>query len=344
VRNLVEGRGNKAGMKVFQASDGGYVIVGIANEASGQTFDTVLIKTDPKGNVNDNWIPAWGSLGAPAESSPAAAALGDAWTRPVDDAAMVYVPGGDFLMGSTEAEIDAAVSQCEQVRTVCTRSFYEHETPQHAVTLDGFWMDRTEVTNAQYRRCVEAGVCRAPTTCDWGEPTFDDASQADHPVGCVDWRGAQTYCEWAGARLPTEAEWEYAARGPEGNIYPWGHTFEGARLNHCDANCESPWADETVDDGYAESAPVGSYPDGASWCGALDLAGNVWEWVADWLGPYPDEAQTNPTGPATGRERVLRGSSWVYDEERFRTSARDFIVPAERDSPIGFRCAVSPGE
>jgi formylglycine-generating enzyme required for sulfatase activity len=252
---------------------------------------------------------------------------------------MVYVPGGTFEMGSTEAEIEMAISQCKQVRGTCTRDFRMRESPQHAVTLDGFWMDQTEVTNAQYRLCVEAGACQAPTTCDWGEPTFGDASKTDHPVGCVGWYGAQAYCEWVGARLPTEAEWEYAARGEQGHTYPWGNTFDGTRLNYCDINCqEGPWADTTVDDGYAKSAPVGSYPDGASWCGAFDLAGNAWEWVADWLGAYPSTAQTNPTGPATGSEKVMRGSSWVYDEERVRTAVRDFVVPTERDSPIGFRC------
>ncbi len=265
--------------------------------------------------------------------------LGGTWTRPSDGMVMVYVPGGTFEMGSTEAEIEMAISQCKQVRGTCTRDFRMRESPQHAVTLDGFWMDQTEVTNAQYRLCVEAGACQAPTTCDWGEPTFGDASKTDHPVGCVGWYGAQAYCEWVGARLPTEAEWEYAARGEQGHTYPWGNTFDGTRLNYCDINCqEGPWADTTVDDGYAKSAPVGSYPDGASWCGAFDLAGNAWEWVADWLGAYPSTAQTNPTGPATGSEKVMRGSSWVYDEERVRTAVRDFVVPTERDSPIGFRC------
>jgi formylglycine-generating enzyme required for sulfatase activity len=147
-----------------------------------------------------------------------------------------------------------------------------------------------------------------------------------------------------GGRLPTEAEWEYAARGQEGTLYPWGNTFDGTRLNYCDLSCTNPWRDETIDDGYAESAPVGSYSNGASWCGALDMAGNVWEWVADWVGYYPASAQANPTGPATGEEKVLRGSSWVYDRERVRTSARDFIKPDERDSPIGFRCAIPAGQ
>ena len=210
------------------------------------------------------------------------------WTRPADGMVMVHVPGGTFEMGSIEGESD--------------------EQPVHTVVLDGFWIDRTEVTNALYHRCVEANACQAPTVCDWGAPTYARVEHADHPAVCVDWYGAEAYCEWAGARLPTEAEWEYAARGSQGWAYPWGNEFDGTRLNYCDVNCEENWADETVDDGYARTAPVGGYPDGASWCGALDMAGNVWEWMVDWHGSYPSAAQANPTGPETGDRRVLRGA------------------------------------
>jgi TolB protein len=287
----------------------------------------------------DDHYPAWWPATEPSDDSQAHAA-GDTLTRPADGMTMVYVPGGTFPMGSTAAEVDAAISQCKQTRTVCQRAFYEYELPQHDVSLESFWLDRTELTNAQYRRCVEAGACQAPVGCNLGRLTYGDQTKVDHPVTCVTWREAQMYCEWAGGRLPTEAEWEYAARGPEGLLYPWGNTFDGTRLNSCDVNCTNPWADGTLDDGYAESAPVGSYPNGASWCGALDMAGNVWEWVADWMGTYPAAVQTMPTGPTTGTEKVLRGSSWVYDQERFRTPARDSIKPGQRDSPIGFRCAL----
>jgi Tol biopolymer transport system component len=287
----------------------------------------------------DDHYPAWWPSMESANDSQAHAA-GDTWTRPADGMTMVYVPGGTFPMGSTAAEVDAAISQCKRTRAVCQRAFLEYELPRHDVSLESFWLDRTEVTNAQYRRCVEVGACQAPARCDWGRLTYGDQTKVDHPVTCVTWREAQMYCEWAGGRLPTEAEWEYAARGPEGLLYPWGNTFDGTRLNSCDVNCTNPWADGTLDDGYAESAPVGSYPNGASWCGALDMAGNVWEWVADWMGTYPAALQTMPTGPTTGTEKVLRGSSWVYDQERFRTPARDFVKPGQRDSPIGFRCAL----
>jgi formylglycine-generating enzyme required for sulfatase activity len=218
------------------------------------------------------------------------------------------------------------------------------EFPPHLVALDGFWIDRTEVTNAQYRQCVEAGACQAPAACDWGEPAYGEVAKAGHPVVCLDWFGAAAYCEWAGARMPTEAEWEYAARGPQGLEYPWGNEFDGTRLNYCDVNCEESWADEAVDDGYADTAPVGSYPGGASWCGAVDMAGNVWEWVADWYGGYPSEDQTNPVGPTIGDRKVLRGGGWHNSQSDVRTARRGTGTLQYRAHNVGFRCAGQPGE
>jgi formylglycine-generating enzyme required for sulfatase activity len=235
--------------------------------------------------------------------------------------AMVYVPGGEFRMGHKRSIKDRV----------------------HAVELDSFWIDQTEVTNTHYRRCVEAGACQAPTTCSWGEPTYGDATKADHPVICITWQAAHVYCEWAGARLPTEAEWEVAARGPDATVYPWGDTFDGTRLSFCDVNCTHE--DHRVadyDDGYAQTAPVGSYPGGASWCGALDIAGNVWEWVADWHARYPVTRQTNPAGPEHGTERVMRGGSWFdYDEYGFlRADNRHPYDPRASTDTTGFRCVV----
>jgi formylglycine-generating enzyme required for sulfatase activity len=254
---------------------------------------------------------------------------------------MVYVPGGTFLMGSTDAEVDQALVRCRESYIYCNRWFYTTESPQHQVTVDGFWIDQTEVTNAQFRRCVEAGACQAPASCGKEDPAYVDLSKAEHPVVCVDWHDAQAYCEWTGARLPTEAEWEYAARGQDGNAYPWGNEPGGVLQNYCDANCTESWADEAVDDGYAQTSAVGSYPEGASWCGVLDMAGNVYEWVSDWLGEYPSEAQINPTGPATGQDRVARGSSWKSFQDRARTAARSSGEPGNRLTHMGFRCASS---
>jgi formylglycine-generating enzyme required for sulfatase activity len=258
----------------------------------------------------------------PAEAGAPAHGLGDTSTRPADDMAMVYVPGGEFRMGGTGKLADR----------------------KHTVGLDSFWIDQTEVTNAHYRRCVEAGACRAPGTCGWGEPTYDDAPKADHPVVCVAWQEASVYCAWAGGRLPTEAEWEYAARGPDSAIYPWGDEFDGTRLNSCDASC--PHEDQRVmdyDDGYARTAPAGSYQAGASWCGALDLAGNAWEWVADWHAAYPLGRQVNPAGPEHGSERLIRGGSWFdWNEYGFlRADNRHPFEPRATHDMIGFRCVVA---
>jgi formylglycine-generating enzyme required for sulfatase activity len=277
----------------------------------------------------------------PSAASVASPSPSDTWTRPFDEMPMVYVPGGTFPMGSTDEEVEEALTRCRESYRYCNLDFYGQEAPQHSVYLESFWIDRTEVTRAQYHRCAEAGACQAPSACEDSKPANEEASSEDHPVVCVDWLDAQTYCDWAGARLPTEAEWEYAARGPEGNLYPWGNEPGGARQNYCDATCIDPWVDESVDDGYARTSPVYRYPEGASWCGALDLAGNVYEWVADWLGPYPSGSLTNPTGPRSGYERVLRGSSWKSFWDRARGATRDSVSPDARYDHIGFRCARS---
>jgi formylglycine-generating enzyme required for sulfatase activity len=141
---------------------------------------------------------------------------------------MVYVPGGNFKMGSTLEQVDQAVALCKEHYSICNRWYYLRENPQHTVRLDGFWLDQTEVTNAQYRLCVEAGVCQESLTCKKGEPTYADESYVDHPVVCVSWQEAQAYCDWADARLPTEAQWEYAYRGDKSLIYPWGDSFDGS--------------------------------------------------------------------------------------------------------------------
>jgi serine/threonine-protein kinase len=235
---------------------------------------------------------------------------------------MVYVPAGEFEMGG---EGDAS-----------------REQPVHTVALDAFWIDRTEVTNAQYRLCVEAGVCQAPPTCYPAELSpYADTSKSEHPVVCVNWHSARAYCEWAAVRLPTEAEWEYAARGPKWNVFPWGDEFDGTQVNYCDTSCGFAWADETFEDGYEDTAPVGSYPSGASWCGALDMAGNVSEWVADWYGSYYYERSPseNPTGPPSGSRRVERGGSWLDYSHSTRSAQRAWGVPSVEDEDLGFRCA-----
>jgi formylglycine-generating enzyme required for sulfatase activity len=254
---------------------------------------------------------------------------------------MVHVPAGEFTMGSTDAEVDSALALCNEYYGDCERSWFEDEQLVHTVYLDAFYIDKTEVTNAQYQRCVEAGDCQAPTTCDWGEPTYGDASKADHPVVCVNWNDAQAYCAWAGARLPTEAEWERAARGGDGRVYPWGNTFDGSKVNFCDKNCSADWKDASVDDGYAGTAPVGSYPDGVGPYGALDMAGNVWEWVADWYDScyYASSPESNPEGLASGDYPVFRGGSWNDYVARVRAALRRRPAPDVTPRLVGFRCA-----
>jgi formylglycine-generating enzyme required for sulfatase activity len=279
----------------------------------------------------DDWYAAWRPEAATEAFPPAEASLRDAWTRPADNMAMVYVPGGTFEMGSAASQVEAALRLCEEYPDTwgkCELERFQVEAPQHTVTLDGFWLDRTEVTNTQYGLCVEAGACR-PSRLS-GDSAYD---QAETPVAGIPWQDAAAYCAWAGGRLPTEAEWEYAARGSEGRIYPWGDEFDCAGGN---------FGDEITgcDDGYAGSAPVGSFPAGSSWCGVLDLAGNAWEWVADAYGAYSGEDQTNPTGPADGDERILRGGSWAYYPPFLRTAHRYPVPPTADYLAVGFRCAV----
>lgn len=270
-------------------------------------------------------------------------ACSDTWIRPTDRMTMVYVPAGEFQMGSTDAEVDAALELCDQYYDSCDRIWFAQELPAHTVALHSFWFDRTEVTNAQYALCVAAGTCDPPAWSNsWTrESYYGNSVYDDFPVIGVSWEDATVYCEWAGARLPTEAEWEYAARGPERRIFPWGDTFDGTRLNYCDTNCDESWADEAVDDGYDDTASVGSYPRGASWVGALDLAGNVWEWVADRYGEYRSGQQENPTGPSSGHSRVLRGGSWNFVPSLVRAAIRYGGATGYREFDIGFRCARS---
>ncbi len=239
---------------------------------------------------------------------------------------MVLISAGSFQMGSG--------------------SGYSNEQPVHTVTLgQPFYMDIYEVTNAQYAKCVDAGACSAPSSRESSSRSsyYGNATYADYPVIYVDWYQANTYCSWRGGRLPTEAEWEYAARGGlAGKVYPWGNTFDGSWANFCDSNCFFDWKDSASNDGYADTAPVGSYaPNGY---GLYDMVGNVFEWVNDWYGDYPSGAVTDPTGPSSGDYRVVRGGSWYNNAIALRTAYR-YENSADFSYYIwGFRCAVSPGK
>lgn len=237
-------------------------------------------------------------------------------------------------MGSDEEEVAYALDLCWEYTTNCAWSYFSGEMPAHSVALDGFWLDKTEVTVDQYTRCMEAGGCS-----ELGCQGESELGSGDQPVVCVTHDQAAAYCEWAGARLPTEAEWEYAARGSQATRFPWGDEFDGTLLNYCDANCTVHKRDPAYDDGYGRSAPVGSYPGGASWVGALDMAGNVWDMVDDWYGAYSSEPQTNPLGPSTGSRRVARGGSWHASQDHVRSALRTHMAVDQYNDHAGFRCA-----
>jgi formylglycine-generating enzyme required for sulfatase activity len=233
-------------------------------------------------------------------------------TRVVSEAPMMYVPAGDFTMGSDDGE--------------------SNEKPVHTVYLDAFWIDKFEVTNALYKKCVDAGKCQQPSSpkSSTRDSYYGNSSFDNYPVIYVSWDDANAFCAWVGKRLPTEAEWEKAARGTDGRVYPWGNSFDKNLLN-------SP------EGGKGDTTAVGSYLGGASPYGALDMAGNVWEWVADWHGPnyYASSPRNNPKGSSSGQYqfRVLRGCSWDHGQNYVRASYRGSYPPDARYNYIGFRCA-----
>jgi len=225
---------------------------------------------------------------------------------------MVYVPEGSFIMGSNR----------------------KSESPSHTVWLDAFWIDRTEVTNMMYSKCVQAGECTPPMAYKSSTRSsyYNNPEFGNYPVIYVSWNQARAYCEWTGRRLPTEAEWEKAARGEDGRSYPWGNKLPQTTL----LNSLGYHKDTVAVDEYAE---------GASPYGASNMAGNVWEWVNDWYGEYfygnsPDK---NPVGPGTGTTRVLRGGGWASDANQVRVTTRSGdLRPNEANDRIGFRCLLSP--
>jgi formylglycine-generating enzyme required for sulfatase activity len=225
---------------------------------------------------------------------------------PVEIPGMVYVPAGEFVMGSDWGEFD--------------------EDPRHVVDLDAFYIDTYETSNALYAKCVEAGECVRPSV--WH---IEELMQPRQPVVGVGFYDAQAYCGFAGKRLPTEAEWEKAARGTDERRFPWGDDWRPGQVNM-----------HSADDGHAWTSEVGSFPDNLSPYGAYDMAGNAWEWTADFWERryYRISPLKNPTGPRTGDRRSMRGGSWMYDVPFFvQTTNRSPGKPLVRKRYVGFRCA-----
>lgn len=262
-------------------------------------------------------------------------------TVPVE---LVTIPAGEFLMGSDADD-------------------RPETSPERLVYLDAYAIYQTPVTNAHFSAFVyqtgyqtlaeQQGWSFIGVDLEqhrgayWAAPKGLGSSllgRSDHPVFHVSWLDASAYCAWAGGALPTEAQWEKAARGTDGRTFPWGNDDVSAeRANFCDVNCPAAWANTGLDDGYATLAPVGSFPAGASPYGVLDMAGNINEWVADWRGEdyYADAPNVNPTGPDVGDFKMERGGSWYSGWTNLRAFSRSNYETSDHSHDMeGFRCVI----
>ena len=240
---------------------------------------------------------------------------------------MLYIPGGSFLMGASSSDTNADPD----------------EYPQHEVTLDGFWIDQYEVTNTDYAVCVQASSCNPPAELDQNGFPYEYAAEIDDaPVVNVTWNDAIAYCGWAEKRLPTEAEWERAARSDDGRIYPWGNDPDAYGKAWFCENCIFYPDHPDVRDDFSRPMPVWQLEEGASPEGIFGMAGNVWEWVWDWYAEdtYQEPDQVNPTGPEEGTYRVVRGGSWTSSLVDLRSSFRSARAPSTAWIDVGFRCVL----
>ncbi len=244
--------------------------------------------------------------------------------NPKDGAEMILIPAGEFIMGTTREQVTVWLSSNYMNRIDDKRIFFTHELPQRKVYLDAYYIYKTEVTVAQYRKFCKLTKNKMPDEPPW-------KWQDNHPIVGVNWDDAMLYAKWAGTALPTEAQWEKAARGTKGLIYPWGNDWD-------DKKCSNSVNDTNY---HLKTSAVGSFPAGASPYGVMDMAGNAWEWCADWYGCnyYKTAPTKNPTGPKTGKYRVLRGGSWNCGSMRnMRTADRSGDPPTTGNDSNGFRC------
>lgn len=247
--------------------------------------------------------------------------------NPIDGAEMVLIPSGGFMMGIGEDQLAAMTKINPNYKTEYGYPIWE--MPQHKVVLDAYYIYKNEVTVAQYRKYCEESNRQMPKEPSWGW-------QDNHPIVNVSWEGARSYANWRKVKLPTEAQWEKAARGTDGRIYPWGNDWDKTKC----ANNENTIGGKTP----SGTHPIGSFPTGASPYGVMDMAGNAFEWCADWqdLSYYKNSPMNNPTGPITGKYRIGRGGSWSYNSKfgyYFRSTYRDLYSNDVGGYAYGFRCA-----
>ena len=310
-----------------------------------------------------------------------------------DKAEMILIPAGEFLMGSTRKEVRNA-----EEKWGLKEGLLESEIPQHIVYVNAFYIDKYEVTNAQYKKFVDETGHQVPTVPTkeeviaalkseleelgrkaekipdseinatiqdnvkklspwaWKDRTYP-SGKSTHPVVLVNWHDALAYANWAGKRLPTEAEWEKAARGADGRFYPWGNDWDATRCNSAERLALRPlptlqaslewfyeeWANlESIKRAQNTTVPVGNYRKGRSPYGVHDMAGNIFEWCADWYDKdyYSYSPKRNPQGPKNGTTRVLRGGSWNYPGFKLRSTYRNMHAPSIGGAPNGFRCVL----
>jgi formylglycine-generating enzyme required for sulfatase activity len=252
----------------------------------------------------------------------------------IDEMEQIFVPQGEFIMGGADKTAQQEIGN----------GIAYPEVPQFKLTLDSFWIDKYEVTNRQYALCVAAGACIPPKyNASRNRAHYYDLPEfANYPVIYISWYSADTYCKWAGRRLLTEAEWEKAARGTDGRLYAWGNDpITSDKANFCSVGCPRSFANPAYDDGYPETAPVGSFPAGASAYGVMDMAGNVWEWTSSVPALYPYDPNDGRENPDAYDHRIWRGGAWSTGVWYLRASTRYHSVQKYMYHNLGIRCGSS---